>query len=454
MFKNIPNDDKLTPNTGVQDLEKGMQNVKNNYFLKVGKKRQYIDNDKLLFPIHINFQNYHTHEELYQAIKNWWINTKNRAEKTIKTRINAMRYCQRHPIYPVDWFHFDQEPEQILNLLLYLINVEYKQKGQNTGNYNYGIHQIHNLWKTVKTIAEAKGVDISWWGWNPPSKPENRVKIIPSPLIVNKLIHYRYSYEPITNSLIKTILTLGFQSGLRPEEIIILQIKNVDFDNCSLILTEQKKRYRNRQIRLEPAIMYNPNQNSIYNWINIWRPRIKTNNNNFLFLQSNGKPFPTEDALRTFLAKRVKTIWKPYSPKKMRDWNAIARLIRTKEKTGKWDIRTVTKALGHKQQSTTEGYVEFAELYYQNDPYDWLKSVLRHQKCLMQENRHKKQHKETLIKPEKMALLTKVTPVGKNAPDGNQKQLLLLFTSVKNRIPTFHIKNFLFSLQNVVGVAS
>lgn len=451
MFNNIPNNDKLTPTTGEHNLERGMQLCEQNQYLKVGKK--HIDNSKLLFPIHTDFEKYETHEELYQAIKNWWINTKNRAESTIKTRIKAMRYCQRHPIYPVDWFHFDQEPEQILNLLLYLSNVEYKQKATQTGNYNYGINHIHNLWKTVKTVAEAKGVDINWWGWTPPSKPENKVKTIPRPIIVNQLIHHRYSYDPVTNSLIKTILTLGFNSGLRPEEIIILQTKNVDFDTCSLILIEQKKRYRNRQIRLDPAVMYNPNQSSMYNWINIWRPRIKTKDNNYLFIQTNGKPFPNEDCLRTFLAKRVKQLWKPFSPKKMRDWNAIARLIRTKEKTGKWDIRTVTKALGHKQQSTTEGYVEFAELYYQNDTYDWLRSVLRHQKCMMQENRSS--HKEKTIKPEKLLELTKNPPVGIYGPRGVTKQLLLLITSVKNRNPTFHIKTFLFSFyKNTQGVAS
>ena len=453
MFKNPKLDEHMQPDKLDLGSEDGMTHgLKTNSFLEVGNKKE-IDNNKLLFPIHINFNKYTNHEELYQGIKNWWTNTKNRAPKTIKTRINALRFCQKHPIYPVDWFHFDQEPEQILNLLLYMINIEYKQKAITTGNHNYGLNQIHNIWKTVKTMAEAKGVDITWWGWTPPSRPENKVKIIPRPKTVNHLIHYNYTNDKITNSLIKTILTLGFNSGLRPEELIILQVKNIDFDTCSIILTEQKKRYRNRQIRIEPPVMYSPKQNSMYNWIYIWRPRITTETDGYLFIQNNKKPFITEDSLRTFLAKRIKHIWKPFSPKKVRDWNAIARLIRTKEKTGQWDIRTVTKALGHKHQSTTEGYVEFAELYYQNDKYDWLRSVLKHQICLMQEHRSSQKHEKPL-NTQKTLGLKNITTVGQLCSRRGYKNITPVEKIVKNTFPTFLFKTFFFSLQTQnMGVA-
>jgi len=44
-------------------------------------------------------------------MRNWWVNTKNRTEKTIKTRIGAARFTAKHVLYPVNWFIFDQEPE-------------------------------------------------------------------------------------------------------------------------------------------------------------------------------------------------------------------------------------------------------------------------------------------------------------------------------------------------------
>lgn len=57
---------------------------------------------------------------MFKGIRDWWVNTKNRTEKTIKTRIGAARFTAKHVLYPVNWFTFDQESEQIINLLLYL----------------------------------------------------------------------------------------------------------------------------------------------------------------------------------------------------------------------------------------------------------------------------------------------------------------------------------------------
>jgi hypothetical protein len=100
----------------------------------------------------------------------------------------------------------------------------------------------------------------------------------------------------------------------------------------------------------------------------------------FLFIQKNGSPFPSEHALRMYLMPFVKPVWMEFCPKIMRDWSAIARLIRTKIETKKWDIRTVKYDLGHKTEKTTELYVRFAENYYRNDPYDWLRAVLKFHK--------------------------------------------------------------------------
>ena len=40
-----------------------------------------IDNSKLLFPIHLDFNEFETQEELFNGMKNWWIYNKRRAEK-------------------------------------------------------------------------------------------------------------------------------------------------------------------------------------------------------------------------------------------------------------------------------------------------------------------------------------------------------------------------------------
>ncbi|UCD13017.1 MAG: hypothetical protein JSW60_05490 [Thermoplasmatales archaeon] len=42
---------------------------------------------------------FETQEELFKGIKDWRVNTKNRAEKTIKTRIGAARFTAKHVLY-------------------------------------------------------------------------------------------------------------------------------------------------------------------------------------------------------------------------------------------------------------------------------------------------------------------------------------------------------------------
>ncbi len=61
----------------------------------------------------------------------------------------------------------------------------------------------------------------------------------------------------------------------------------------------------------------------------------------------------------------------------MRDWSAIARLIRTKIENKHFDTLTVKNDLGHKHEKTTEKYIKFAEKYYINDRFYWLSAVLK-----------------------------------------------------------------------------
>jgi integrase len=393
-------------------------------FLNVDESRPKIDDSKLIISLHIDRSKYQTNEELYRAIRDWWVNTKDREPKTIESRIRYARSMAQHSIYPVDWFKF--EPEQIINQLLYRRKFEYKEKGNLTGNPNYGLVQLHNLWKTVRTFFEAFGIDISYWGYSSPSLPEAQVKIIPRPETVNQLMRFHYTNNKFENALIKTILTIGFHAGLRPEELIILKTGNIHFKEGYIIIKEQKKKNRERQVWVDNQILNSYRQNSLKNWVNIWRPlKAMEKSGDFLFIQKDGKPFPSEDALRMYLAPFVKPVWPYFKPKIMRDWSAIARLIRTKIETKKWDIRVVKNDLGHNFESTTEGYIRFAENYYRNDPYDWLRAVLKFHKTskhmlslIKQEYGPGQKIPQKSINPKKGARLINFSPVEIYGPTG------------------------------------
>ena len=77
------NIEELTPKGGImrQDYV-----TTNSYNVDVLNKPR-IDNSKLLVPLHVDRSKYETHEELYKAITEWWINIKDRSSKTIQIRI-------------------------------------------------------------------------------------------------------------------------------------------------------------------------------------------------------------------------------------------------------------------------------------------------------------------------------------------------------------------------------
>ncbi len=77
---------------------------------------------------------FETQEELFKGIRNWWVNTKNRAEKTIKTRIGTARFTAKHVLYPLNWFTFDQEPEQTINLSFLFNPLKYLHKAVTINN--------------------------------------------------------------------------------------------------------------------------------------------------------------------------------------------------------------------------------------------------------------------------------------------------------------------------------
>ena len=310
---------------------------------------------------------YNDQEELFNAIKTWWIRTYKKKETTIKRRLDYARKMSEHPIYPINWITFN--PVQIINYLEQRQFVDY-------GNER-GFHQIKNEWKTVNTFAKAYGLNIENWGYYPPEVPKAKVKIIPLPNQVHTLMHTKYSKNLYENALVQYTLTHGFIIGWRPSTIVIQKMSNVYIDDGYLIVNETKKN-RERQIFPEKDILINKRRKSFNNWIECWRPIVANEySGDYLYLQPNGRPF-TVAYLRKYLAERVKPVWQYFHPYIMRHWCAIARLIKCKIESNVWDKAEVQDWLGHDKVSTTEEYIGFAKKYYLNNKYDWIRAVLKY----------------------------------------------------------------------------
>ncbi len=329
--------------------------------------RQKKDVEQINNPYIINPSDYETQQELFDAIKHWWIFKYRKNERTINDRLRYAKKMANHDIFPVNWF--DLNPNQIIAYLEHKEYVEYENKR--------GKHQIKNEWKTIKTFAKAYGIDANLWGYIPPSPPKPKVKIIPLPNTVYELIQHKYAKDLYENALVQYLLMHGFLIGWRPSELVIQKTSDVFLDDGYIIITETKKNRQPRQVFPEKEMMTNPRRKSMKNWIEHWRCKVENQqSNDYLYLQPNGRPF-TVDYMRKYINQRVKPVWNYYHPYVMRHWCAVARLIKSKVDTKKWDIWDVKEWLGHDKVSTTEEYVRFAKRYYRNANYDWIKAILK-----------------------------------------------------------------------------
>ena len=335
--------------------------------------KQNFNVEKLENPYILNPDDYKTQQEMFNAITHWWIFKKRRNEHTVKKRLPIAKRMAKHPIFPVNWKEIQKN-----QTIAYLDHREYYE--------NAGKHAIRNEWDTVNMFAKAYGIDTSLWGYTPPSKPPAKIKIIPLPKTAHRIVHYKYSKDKYTNSLFQYILTHGFVIGWRPSEMVIQKVSSINIDDGYMIITETKKNSQLRQVFPEMDIMAKKQVKSFKNWIDYWRPKVENQySKDFLYLQPNGKPYSVA-YLRKKLTPMVKEVWSPFSLYTMRHWCATARLIKSKIETKNWDIWEVKDWHGHEKIETTDGYVRYAKKYYRNAPFDWINSILKYQKKLIEEN--------------------------------------------------------------------
>ena len=332
--------------------------------------------EKLENPYILDPSKYKKKQELFDAITHWWIFKRRKNKNTVKKRITIAKRMSRHSVFPINWNELN--PNQTI---AYLEHREYKEGA--------GKNAIRNEWDTINMFAKAYGINIESWGYIPPSKPPAKVKIIPLPNTTHNIIHHKYSKDKYTNALYQYILMHGFVIGWRPSEIVIQKLSDVNIEDGYMIITETKKHSQLRQIFPEIDLMNNLKRKCLKNWVEKWRPKVENQySKDFLYLQPNGKPY-TVNYLRKKLTPLVKEVWRPFSLYTMRHWCATARLIKSKMDTKKWDIWEVKDWMGHDKIDTTEDYVKYAKKYYRNAPFDWIKSVLKYHKKMVEENGHK-----------------------------------------------------------------
>lgn len=409
-----------SPNIDMPHYEDGeMGNVKTNYFTEVENWKN---------PYLLNLNEISNQETLFQKMEYIWVQKYRRKQSTIHNYINDLKRMTNDDITPVDLLH--PNPAQII---AYLDIHEDKKHPYKT----------IDPWKAINALYKMCGIDTKLWGYIPPSVPRAKVRIIPLPTQVKKLINHKYTTDKKTNEAITKLLNIGFLLGIRPQEYPIIKIEDIYIEEGYLIITEPKKHMQRRQIFPEKDLMKNDRRKSIKNQIKL---KNKINQKSpYLFIQpNNGRPWTT-NYLRKWLTGYVKPVMPDFSMYTMRHWCAIARLIQTKVETGKFDVYHVKEWLGQDDIKSTMHYVRFAEKYYRLAPYDWVRALLKF---------HKEQYKSTTQTENyiKQPLFrVEFTGVAGYSPERGLTKVLLLTSLKKTDFPCFAtslIKTFLFSLQH------
>jgi len=97
------NEDQTYRNQTSQHIEPSMLTqgagmMKTKYEVKSKQDVERLNNPYLLHP-----EDYETQQQLFDAIKHWWMFKYRKKESTIKDRLRYAQKMSEHPVFPVNW---------------------------------------------------------------------------------------------------------------------------------------------------------------------------------------------------------------------------------------------------------------------------------------------------------------------------------------------------------------
>lgn len=143
----------------------------------------------------------------------------------------------------------------------------------------------------------------------------------------------------------KAILELMYGTGLRISEVISLEFKNIDYEEC--IVRVMGKGSKERIVPINDIAL-----SALKNYVVNYRPLlVKKTLNNFIFLNNHGEPMTRQGVFKMIKSESFKKgIDKNISPHTLRHTFATHLL-----ENGA-DLRIIQELLGHEDISTTQVY--------------------------------------------------------------------------------------------------
>ena len=154
----------------------------------------------------------------------------------------------------------------------------------------------------------------------------------------------------------KAILELMYATGLRISEVISLEFKNIDFEDC--IVRVMGKGSKERIVPINDYAL-----GALNTYIEEYRPlMVKNEVNNYLFLNNHGKQMTRQGIFKMIKAECLKKgITKDISP------HTIRHTFATHLLENGADLRIIQELLGHSDISTTQIYTHLTNDELKND---------------------------------------------------------------------------------------
>jgi len=334
----------------------------------------------------IDPEEYETREDLFAAIKYWWVKRYRKGETSWIRYQRLLESMAEHDIYPIDIF--DPKPDQVVAQLDF---IEDRWKAKRTDKQDYsGTWAVINRWKAVKGLMRSYGrieETKNEWNYTPPDVPKPKPRQIPSPGTVHKLTHFKYSTDRYETKLYQYMCFFSFFCGFRPNsEMSILKVDDFDSELGELVFYQPKVKAWRTKI-LPQRVIKSKNTKNITNWLDKWRPQVENQySKDYMFLQPSGKPF-TGDFLTKKLREMFIPVYDSYYPYCSRHWYATASLINTRLEHGVYGLMEVCDDMHHSSETVTKGYVRTANKWFKKAPYDWFAALLKYTKSTVKEGK-------------------------------------------------------------------
>jgi integrase len=305
-------------------------------------------------------------------LQQWLLDDQEKAPSTVADRLRHIRFMETYPGQPV-MLHGSRYQFLMTGRLFYAVR---KQGNPAKGVEPAGDGALQKDLKCLKTLGRFLGVPPNVWPVSPP-RIRSTGERMPTPEEVRALLHTDWTpnaKHSIENAWIKTVLAMHFGIGMRsPKEYWFLPADAYEPSAGLLTITEPKKRHRQRTVFVEPTwLAKGTNRPSLDNWLK-WRARLNPEGRTMFPNPITGKDFPSPEAFKQFLDRRVKARFPWWHGYIARHWSCYARIIEGGFTDSSYNA--VAEWFGHDSvDMTRDTYGPAARAYSKSPRYgtDWL----------------------------------------------------------------------------------